>query len=219
LHIHQLYQSVTAQIVADLENGTVPWIKPWKGTSLLPTNIATGKHYNGINIPLLWFAANKHGYARNEWLTYKQAVEKGAQVRKGEKGTYIVYTSNYKKDEEQPSYRFLKTFNVFNVEQVDGIATNDDAIVINHHERHSNAEKVIADSKADIRHGNYDAMYVPSKDMIFMPRMETFMSPETYYATIFNELGHYTAHEKRLNRDLKGRFGDQSYAAEELVAV
>ena len=111
LQIKDLYRSVTDAIVAELEAGAVPWVRPWKGTNLMPTNAVTKKRYNGINIPILWYTAEKRGYEHHLWCTYRQALEIGAQVRKGEQAAHIVYTSTYTKvvDDEAATARFLKS--------------------------------------------------------------------------------------------------------------
>ncbi len=217
MHIHQLYQNVTAQIIAELERGAVPWVQEWRGTDIMPTNAVSKTRYNGINIPILWHQSMKHGYPTNTWLTYKQANAVGAQVRKGEKATFIVYTSTFKKEEDEEGYRFLKTFSVFNASQIDNL-DSETPQPLPAMERHAVADKMITATTADIRHGDRNPMYVPSQDIVFMPQPEAFTTKEGYYATLFHELAHWSGDKKRLDRDLTGRFATQSYAAEELVA-
>ncbi len=221
-----VYEEVTAKIIAELEKGSAPWVKPWKGNGIadLPFNAATGRRYNGVNVLLLWGTALEKGYQHASWLTYLQAKTLGGQVRKGEHATAIVFAgSTAKKDStgEEEKYRFLRFHSIFNVEQVDGLPERftgipppprplDDAL--------SNAEEFIALLGADIRHGGSRAAYAPTLDTILMPHREQFESDALYVATKLHEHGHWTGHKSRLDRDLTGRFGGEAYAGEELVA-
>ena len=129
MNIAAVYESVTRSIIAELEQGAAPWVKPWKGggrVGIMPANAVTGRCYRGINVPILWHAADVHGYPTNAWLTFKQALDKGAHVRKGEKGTQIVFTKqlamkNDDADDEERQISMLRAFTVFNVAQVDGL--------------------------------------------------------------------------------------------------
>jgi len=127
MNINALYESVTNSIIKEMEAGAVPWVKPWKTPrnhgSVMPHNLATGRPYSGINIPLLWGAADAKGYSAHEWMTFQQAQMRGATVRKGEKGTHIVFTKQLlkKEDDEERSFSMLRTYNVFNVAQIDGL--------------------------------------------------------------------------------------------------
>ena len=227
MHINQLYEEVTRRIIAEMEAGAVPWLKPWKAQpgnhiGIMPQNAATGRAYHGINIPLLWHAAAAKGYATHAWLTYKQAEALKAQVRKGEKSTTIVFTKRItvkdRDTEDEKAISMLKTFPVFNVSQVDGLPDTPVIADVPAEERHETLDAFIAASKADIRHGGDIACYVPSLDFINMPPRRAFKSPEHYYATGLHELAHWTGAKARLDRDLTGRFRTRSYAAEELVA-
>lgn len=224
MKITAVYEAVTRSIIVELEQGAAPWVKPWKSgkrTGILPANAITGRCYNGINIPILWHAADLHGYPTNSWLTFKQALEKGACVRKGEKGTQVVFTKrlSVKKDDatdEERQISMLRAFAVFNVAQVDGFDAPDTTTAPAPPPRAADA--FAAATGADIRHGGDKAYFVPSMDFIVLPDPEYFENVEHYHATKLHELVHWSGHESRLNRDLKNRFGTKAYAAEELVA-
>ncbi len=220
-----VYEMVTASIVAELARGTAPWVKPWKGGGVaeLPYNAATGRRYNGVNVLLLWGATFTRGYRHASWLTYLQAKALGGQVKKGEHATAIVFAgSSVKKDEtgEEEKYRFLRFHSIFNVEQVNGLPERftgippprplDKAL--------SEAEDFIALLVADVRHGGDRAAYSPALDCILLPHREQFESDAHYLATKLHEHAHWTGHKSRLDRNLSGRFGDEAYAGEELVA-
>ena len=219
MNIHDLYRAVTESIIAELETGAIPWVRPWKGRNLMPTNAATRKAYSGINIPILWYVAEKRGYTTQLWCTYRQALAMGAQVRKGEHAAHIVYTSSYTKvtDDTPETLRFLKSYAVFNVAQLDGYTPPEEQFAPQI-ERHTRADHVITATGAVIHFGGSDACYIPSRDVVRLPSPDQFTDGGHYYATAFHELGHWTAHPSRLDRDLRGRFGGSSYAAEELVA-
>jgi antirestriction protein ArdC len=223
----RLYQEVTDKIVRQLESGDVPpWLKPWRtshanGVGLLPINTVTGRHYHGINIPILWGEAADKGYPSHAWLTFHQANEKGAHVRKGEKATQVVFTKKLRiKDEEtdeEKQISMLRGYFVFNVAQIEGLPVQAST------EAHQvapegAAQRFIAATGADIRQGGNEAAYIPSRDYIVMPPFGAFKTVEGYYATALHEAGHWTGAEKRLNRNLSGRFGTRAYAAEELIA-
>lgn len=215
-----IYQTITDNIVAALEKGAAPWIKPWTATSggSLPHNAVSGRAYNGVNFIVLSCAA----YASNGWLTYKQAKELGGNVRKGEKGTQIVFWSFPKVTDkatgEIKTVPFAKGFTVFNVEQCEGLDTSklkgftptvQGATAIN----------VLADTvNADVRHAGGSAYYQPTHDFIAMPGVDTFTSQEAYAGTLAHELVHWTGHKDRCDRQFGKRFGDDAYAFEELVA-
>jgi len=225
----RLYQEVTDRIVAELETGAAPWLKPWKtsvanGTSLLPSNAVTGRQYHGINIPILWHQAGERGYPTHQWLTFNQAKEKGANVRKGEKATQVVFTKKLRiKDqetEEEKQISMLRGYFVFNAAQVEGLPVGETTVSppLDQERRQSRVDAFIAATHADIRHGGNEAAYMPALDYIVMPPFGAFRASEGYYATNLHELGHWSGNESRLDRNLEGRFGTRSYAAEELVA-
>lgn len=216
----ELYAAVTNQIISELEAGAVPWTKPWKGGGLgsLPANAATKRTYNGINIPILWHAADTRGYPTQRWMTFQQALELGACVRKGEKSTHIVFTKKItvKDKEEERKVGFLRAYSVFNVAQIDGLP---DEVSPSAEKPPEGATQLFIDAtKADIRIGGDKAYFVPTLDFIAMPAPSMFNAVSSYYATALHELGHWSGHKSRLDRDLKSRFHEREYAAEELIA-
>jgi hypothetical protein len=170
----QLYESVTNKIIADLENGCPSWIKPWKdGNSggIMPINAATHRHYSGINILILWATREEHGYPTPEWMTFKQSVEKGGCVRKGEKGTHVVFakphTLNEGEDDERKMFMH-KIFTVFNLAQIDGLPEDEQTHDFVY-KPEDNVNKFIEATGADIRRGGDMAAFIPSQDYIKMP--------------------------------------------------
>jgi antirestriction protein ArdC len=220
-----VYEMVTAKIVAELEQGTAPWVKPWKGsgTADLPCNAATGRRYNGVNVFLLWGTTLDRGYRHAAWLTYLQAKTLGGQVRKGEHATAIVFPgSTARKGEmgEEEKHRFLRFHSIFRVEQVDGLPGEITGIPPPRplDESVAEAEGFVSLLGADIRHGGNMAAYSPALDCILLPHRGRFESDAHYAATKLHEHAHWTGHKSRLDRDLNGRFGDQAYAGKELIA-
>lgn len=229
------HEVVAERLIEQLKQGTAPWQMPWKsgdGGGMMPFNPTTGKRYKGINaIHLL-----SQGREDQRWLTFNQAKAAGAQVRKGEKSTSIQYwkfeEEQTKRDEnnkpvldgngdpvkirvrlERPK---MFMANVFNAEQVDGLPAYQKPVQTwNALER---AETILQASGADIRHGGDKAYYRPSTDNIQMPDKAQFPSADNYYATALHELGHWTGHGSRLDRDLSNPFGSEGYAKEELRA-
>ena len=228
-----LYTRVTDRIVADLEQGIRPWFKPWnagntEGRITRPLR-HTGEAYQGINILLLWGEAMEKGYSANTWMTFKQAEALNGHVRKGEHGSMVVFADRFKRTETSESGEdverevpFLKSYTVFNVEQIDGLperyqakpeSTGDKLRLIDEAERFFNA------TGATFRHGGNQAYYAPALDVIQLPVSEAFKDAESYAATKAHELTHWTKHAKRLDRDFgRQKFGDEGYAREELVA-
>ena len=229
-----LHDAVTARIIAELENGRFPWVQPWAsssgGTPLgLPQNASTGRTYSGINILLLWSAAIEQGRPSQRWLTFKQALALGGNVRKGEKGTTVVYADTFVPKAEQAKANasgedarrvgFLKRFTVFHVEQCEGLPADPDAAQLpGRTEVLSHVDAAIAATGADIRIGGDMAFYSPSHDFIQVPPQQAYFEPIDWYRTVLHELGHLSGHSSRLNRDFSGRHGSQAYAREELVA-
>jgi len=229
-----VYSRVTARIVADLEQGARPWLKPWSvehaaGRITRPLR-SNGTPYRGVNVLLLWGEAMAKGYAAPIWMTYRQAAELGAQVRKGEHGALVVYANSVTKTETDPqgeeherSIPFMKGYTVFNVEQVEGLPAHYYAQPVNPlpaAERIEAAERFFAATGADIRHGGNRAFYAPARDFLQMPPFEAFKDAESYSAILTHELTHWTSHKTRLDRSFEGghRFGSDGYAVEELVA-
>jgi antirestriction protein ArdC len=228
-----LYQEVTDKIIAELEQGRVPWVQPWghaKAGLGLPKNAATGRRYSGVNILILWGAVIEKGFAHQHWLTFRQALDLGGNVRKGERGTTVCYADRFipkaeleraARDGDDPeAVPFLKRFTVFNVAQCGGLPDHffAGAPVLPERETIPNAETLIAATRADFRIGGERAFYVPAADFIQVPPQPAFFEQINYYRTCFHELGHWTGHASRLARDLSGAFGSKTYAREELVA-
>ena len=228
-----VYTRVTNRIIADLEKGVRPWLKPWSaphpaGSITRPLR-HNGTPYRGINVMLLWGEAEEKGYAAPIWMTYKQAHELGAQVRKGEKGSLVVYANSITRTETDANGEdtereipFKRGYSVFNVEQIDALPAHYYAPPANPlplSQRIESAERFMTATRAEIRHGGNSAFYAPGRDLVQLPAFETFKDAESYYATACHELTHWTGHKSRLDRDFNGkRFGDSGYAREELVA-
>ncbi len=226
-----VYSRVTSKIIADLEQGVRPWHKPWSAShaegSIIRPLRANGQPYRGVNVLLLWGEADARGYRSPVWITYRQAATLGAQVRKGEHGSLVVYADKLTRTETDESgheteraISFMKGYTVFNTEQVDGLPAHfyAKAETPSPVERIPQAEAFFAATGAKVRHGGNRAFYAPSADFIQMPPAESFESQESYAATKAHELTHWTAHPSRLARELGKRFGDDAYAAEELIA-
>jgi len=228
-----LYEEVTARIVAEMEQGVVPWVRPWSRSAAplgMPRSAASRKVYSGINILILWDAVIKRGFANQEWLTFRQALSLGGHIRKGEKGTVICYADSFvpkgereraKDSGDDPSrVPFLKRFTVFNVEQCDGLPAHitPPPFIYPETGKHPEAETLISASGATIREAGGEAFYHLGEDFIRLPPRGSFVTPADYYCTALHELGHWTAHPTRLARDLTGRFGSTAYAREELIA-
>lgn len=229
-----IYTRITAQIIAHLETGVRPWVKPWNaehaaGRITRPLR-HNGQPYAGVNILSLWCAASAMGFSSPIWMTFKQSQELGGRVRKGEKGSPVVYASALTRTETDEAtghdvereIPFLKAYTVFNVEQIEGLPAHYYAVAkpqTNPLERIAHADAFFASTKADISHGGNRAFYRPATDSIVMPPLEAFRDADSYYATLAHEVTHWTGHQSRLPRDFGGkRFGSEGYAMEELVA-
>lgn len=213
-----IYQEVTDKIVSALETGVAPWVKPWNSTSVSgPYNAASGREYSGIN----WLVLSCSAYASQGWLTFNQAKQLGGSVRKGEKGTHIVFWSFPKiKDKETGEEKvvpFAKGFTVFNVEQCDI-----DVAKLKKFQPAECGETSINDIArsvgAIVNYGGGKAFYNSSSDHIGMPSIADFKSADLHDATLAHELVHWTGHKARCDRQFGRRFGDDAYAFEELVA-
>lgn len=227
------YSKITNLIVQELEKGVRPWFKPWNaehaaGRITRPLR-HNGQPYSGINVLTLWTEATAQGFSCPIWMTYKQAQELGAQVRKGEKGSPVVFADRLHRketddngDEVSREIPFLKGYTVFNCEQIDNLPAHYSASanpVLDPVQRIESIEQFFAQTGADIRHGGDRAYYAIHNDHVQLPPFETFRDAESYYATLAHEMTHWTRHEKRLNREFgRKRWGDEGYAAEELVA-
>src|SRR6516165_3632197 len=222
-----LYAEVSARIIAELETGAAPWIKPWSATpgANTPCNAMTNRPYSGCNVILLWMA-RRAGYRVPRFLTFKQALELGGHVRKGERGTKVYFVKQLEiRDDEDTSTRLvpmLREYTVFNVAQCEGlpdsVATGKPIRVRNPDARDELADAFLRSTGADIREGYGEAYYVPSRDFISMPAFAGFKGADHFYNVAFHELTHWSGHKSRLDRDLKNRFGSRNYAAEELIA-
>lgn len=227
-----IYARVTNTVIAQLEQGTRQWAKPWQGDH--PAGSITrplrwnGERYSGVNVLMLWASAEVNGYAAPLWVTYKQAEELGAHVKKGEHGSLVVYADRFKKKSErngetvEESIPFLKSYVVFNAEQIEGLPERFYAAPVNklaESERIERAERFIQATGARIEHGGMRACYWPDFDKISMPDFGMFRDAQGYYATALHELTHWTKAPARLDRKFEGeRFRDKGYAREELVA-
>lgn len=228
-----LYGEVTNRIIAELEEGRLPWVQPWDASlcpCTMPHNAGSGRTYSGINVLILWAAVIEHGHASQGWLTYRQAEKAGGHVRRGEKGTVICYADRFTPRDEAEKARseerdartiaFLKRFTVFNVDQCEGLPEDyssaidipDPVLAI------AEADAVISATGADLRIGGGEAFYAPGQDFVQVPPQAAFGEPVNWYRTALHELGHWTGHTSRLNRDQSGGFGSAAYAREELVA-
>jgi len=231
-----LYDEVTARIVAELEAGRLPWVQPWGSAAAaglgpsLPRNASTARPYSGVNILILWGAVIEHGFPSQGWLTFKQAIDAGGGVRKGERGTTVVYADRFTPEAEKAKARatgadakaipFLKRFTVFNLAQCEGLRPGlaDDPPPLPEREIVPVAEEVIAASGVDFIVRGDKAFYVPSLDVVQMPPQPAFFEQINYYRTCLHELTHATGHPSRLGRSLANAFGSKDYAREELVA-
>jgi len=230
-----VYARVTDRILADLERGVRPWMKPWsagnaeRNLPALPLR-HNGTPYRGINILLLWGEAIDKGYTQSVWMTYRQASELGAHVRKGERGSMVVYAdrvtrteANDQGEEVERAIPFMKSYTVFNVQQIEGLPERFNAAPIPQPDAVpvtplAGAESFFAATGAVFRHGGNRAYYAPSADVIQLPPPDAFIDAESYAATKAHELVHWTGSDKRLAREFGKRFGDHAYAFEELVA-
>ena len=230
-----LYQEITTKIIAQMEQGKFPWVQPWDSNHAacsvgLPVNATTQRRYSGINVLILWGAVFDHGFASQNWLTFKQAKTLGGSVRKGEKGQVVCYADRFTPQKEREQARtegreaqaipFLKRYRVFNIEQCENLP--DDLIassqLLPECQIIPRAERLAKASGADVRHGGDRAFYDPLRDFVQLPPQPSFTEQINYYRTFFHELGHWTGHPKRLDRDQSGRFKTKPYAREELIA-
>lgn len=229
-----VYTRVTTKIIAALEQGVRPWMPSRWSVEHTAGRITrplrhNGVPYRGINVLMLWGDAVEKGFVSPLWMTFKQALELEAHVRKGEHGSTVVYAdsitrtdTNDKGEEVEQAIPFLKAYTVFNAEQIEGLperfyARATDPLPLS--ERIEGAERFLAATGACISNGGNRAFYAPGPDHIQLPPFEAFKDAEGYYATALHELTHWTKHKSRLDRDFgRKQFGDEGYAREELVA-
>jgi antirestriction protein ArdC len=192
----------------------------------VPQNAVTNRPYSGCNVILLWLARNR-GWATPRFLTFKQAIEAGGNVRKGEHGTKVYFVKqlqvkNGEGDEDTRLVPMLREYTVFNVDQCerlpDSVKSGKPMRVRNPDTRDALADEFLRTTGADIREGQGEAYFAPGADFISLPAFEAFKGADHFYNVAFHELCHWTGHRSRLDRDLKHRFGAREYAAEELVA-
>jgi antirestriction protein ArdC len=224
-----IYQAVTDRITEMLDKGTVPWRHPIRSSGGgWPKNMESNKPYRGVNVFLLGMTSWVKGFGSAYWLTYRQAAEKGGNVKKGEKSSMVVFWKQYETTDKQTGdpkkVPVLRYYNVFNAEQCDGVKAPDapsepdqpfEAIV--------EAEEIIAGyvGGPKIEHGGNQAFYRPAADLVRTAEPGQFLTREFFYATMFHELAHSTGHQKRLDRNLGlvlPPFGSPDYSREELVA-
>ncbi len=230
-----LYDDITNKIIGELEAGRFPWVQPWgsaavKAPLAMPQNAATGRRYSGINVLILWGAVIEHGFPGQSWLTFRQALSLGGNVRKGERGTTVVYADRFTPEDEKRRAReagedaqaipFLKRFTVFNAAQCDGLP-EEIAVVAPPPEPgliEPRVEALIRATGIDFRIGGDRAFYVPAHDYVVVPPPQAYFEPINWHRTALHELGHATGHPLRLGRDFSGSFGTKKYAFEELIA-
>jgi antirestriction protein ArdC len=230
-----LYDEITDKIIGELEAGRVPWVQPWgtaaaKAPLAMPKNASTGRQYSGVNVLILWGAVIENGFTGQSWLTFRQALSLGGHVRKGERGTTIVYADRFIPDgekkraagtgEEAQAIPFLKRFTVFNTDQCNDLSAEIATVtppppagMIE-----PQVEAVIKATGIDFRIGGNRAFYIPSEDYVQVPPPAAYFEPINWHRTALHELGHASGHCSRLNRDLSGSFGSKKYAFEELIA-
>jgi antirestriction protein ArdC len=230
-----LYDEITSKIIAELEAGRVPWVQPWGTTAAktplaMPKNGATGRCYSGINVLILWGSVIEHGFPVQGWVTFRQALALGGHVRKGERGTTIVYADRFVPEDEKKRAQeigeearavpFLKRFTVFNLAQCDGLPAQltaampapEPALI------EPKAEALIKATGIDFRIGGNRAYYDARYDYVQVPPPQAFFEPINFHRTALHEISHAVGAPHRLNRDLSGSFGSAKYAEEEIIA-
>ena len=227
------YQEVTDRIIAALEAGTPPWRRPWDpdkaGGPAMPRNAATGQRYRGINVLTLGMSVLAFESGDPRWVTYKQAEDRGWQVRKGERGTVgyffkrLELRDDSKPDGDEDAVRripLLRAFTLFHASQIEDIPPYVPPTIAEAPWRAPEAAEIIlANSGAIVRFGGDRAFYSPTTDHIQMPPIQAFHTPAGFSSTILHELGHWSGAKARLDRDLRNAFGSHDYAREELRAL
>ena len=228
-----VYTGITNRIIADLEQGVRTWVKPWNAENTVGRISRPLRHngmpYSGINILMLWADAVVKGFTAPIWMTFKQANELDAHVRKGEKGSLVVYANSITRTQEgddceeiEREIHYMKGYIVFNVEQIDGLAEHyydKSDVQTTLVEQIIHAERFFEAIKADIRYRGDRAFYSLDGDYIQLPVIEAFRDAESFYATLAHESTHWTRHPSRLDRGFgRKNWGDEGYAREELVA-
>lgn len=230
-----LYDEITAKIISELEAGRIPWVQPWgtdaaRAPLAMPRNAATQRGYSGINVLILWGSVIEHDYSGQSWLTFRQALGLGGNVRKGERGTTVVYADRFTPEDERQratataeeahAIPFLKRFTVFNTDQCDGLP--EDVITVAPPPPpgliEPQVEALIRATGIDFRIGGNRAFYSPSHDFVQVPPPQAYFEPINWHRTALHELGHASGAPHRLNRDLAGSFGSKKYSFEEIIA-
>jgi antirestriction protein ArdC len=221
-------QAFADRIIAELENGVKPWVRPWDPEKArgpqAPFNPVTGKRYHGINVLILGMDMRAFQTGDPRWMTYQQAQEKQWQVRKGEKATTIFFTKSYEAEDDaaedsRKTVRVLKNYSVFHASQVEGVPEyKPPGVEEAPWARPEAADIILKGSGAVIRIGGDRAFYSPATDHIQLPPEHAFRGPPEFAATALHELAHWSGHPSRLNRDMKVRYGSAAYAMEELRA-
>ena len=221
-----IHDSVTARIVAQLEQGIRPWARPWNaehaaGRITRPLRF-NGEPYRGVNVLMLWMTAEEKGYSAPLWLTFQQCKQLGGCVKAGEKSSPVIYCRKIQDEEEDREFFLTRTYNVFNAEQTHGLPEHYYRMAspqIDPVERNGHAEQFFTNTGAQVSHGGNAAFYSPSDDRIQMPPFIAFRDAESYYSTLAHECTHWTKGPNRLVREFgRKKFGDSGYAREELVA-
>jgi antirestriction protein ArdC len=223
---------ITALILSKLEQGVMPWVRPWNATQGGGRPLRhCGTAYTGINTLFLWAMGDAMGYSSRYWMTYRQAEALGGQVRKGETSSLSVYYSQISKTEPDRvtgedhtrAIRFLKAYNVFNADQIDGLPAHYYPVLSPPEDRPESVHRAAIDAffatlPIEVRHGGNAAFFSPAGDYIQMPPREAFHSDDHYASTLGHEAVHWSGGKTRLERTFGKRFGDKAYAFEELVA-
>ncbi len=224
-----IYQRITDQIAEAIERGAGTYKMPWHTSGefgFSPINAQSGRPYRGINVLVLWSEAEKRGFSSGLWATYKQWSDLGAQVRRGEKATAVVFwkfsqvqtKAEDSEEESEKSIPFAREYSVFNSDQVTGFKSDEAKPVLSESERVEGAEQFFSSLGAEIRTGGNRAFYSSDADLIWVPNFSAFRNGTAYYSVLAHETTHWTGAPHRLNRDMSHRFGSEAYAVEELVA-
>lgn len=223
---HKSYNDLTAHFIGQLEQGTRPWSRSWKSSA---ANVGrplrgNGIPYRGVNVLALWTHSMLRGFSSPYWMTFLQAKDFGAHVRKGAKSAQVFKVGQVVKEkpgEDPDVFSYLKSYAVFNAEEIEGLPAHFFPAVDApkpEQGRIAAAEDFARRTGANIRHGGDRAFYARAADLVQMPMFGDFESPDAYYATLFHELTHWTGAPHRVERPKGDRFGDPKYAFEELVA-
>ncbi|MGE8130066.1 ArdC family protein [Methylobacterium sp. NPDC080182] len=216
-----VHQAVTDKIIATMEAGEAgQWTYPWHRTGGgLPRNALTGRPYRGINVLSLWVGAQASGYSDDRWATYRQWAELGAQVRKGERSTLVVFFKEYEDAYGEDRKRFVaRASYAFNAAQCEGAPEAGEPLPASEWNLSAVFDGFVERTGAIVIPGGDMACYLPAQDLIRIPSRTRFPTAHGYASTMGHELTHWSGAKGRLDRDLTGRFKSRAYAAEELVA-